>query len=358
MSSSLDERARALAVAQDFGPEALDLNRRLVAENPNDAGARTRLARCYLQAGRLEDAEAEYREALRLNPQNRIAAGGLETIEAQRRGPDIPAERARVSRPPRAVRAPASSRQSPLSAAPSEPVPASFAGFGPPDFAELASCRRGYVQGRFAPRVIDLVRRVNALSTCVEMAAIREPGKRQLFRTARTDVHPADAHWYVFNLGGRWEPQCNIGMYGGRAVGNWLRVGLGFNLTDEGADRDREEGVAQVRERFRRFQHLLGSPRGSLFLGWMVKEEGRLQCDGGGPRLDIREPSRAASTIVDLDPDRSDWVFFGKWLRLEEPGDAAVLADPVTLVRTIDRVFTGLLPLWRALHEAEVRSPG
>jgi hypothetical protein len=44
-------------------------------------------------------------------------------------------------------------------------------------------------------------------------------------------------------------------------------------------------------------------------------------------------------------------MFFGKWLRLEDDDEAAVLLDPVTLVRTIDRVFTGLVPLWRALHE-------
>ncbi len=354
MASPLEERARALAVAQDFGPAALDLNRRLVTENPADAGSRTRLARCYLQAGQIEEAEAEYREVLRLNPRNRIAAGGLEEVDRIRHERDVPPE-APVARRPRVRREPASWTPSPSTRSVStfsEPVPQIFTGFGPGDFAELASCRRRDVQERFAPRVVDLVRRVNALPSCAEMAGVREAGKRQLFRAGRSDVHPADSHWYLFNLGGRWEPQCNVGMYGGRPVGNWLRIGIGFNLAaDAAADHDRDSGAALVRGRFRRFQRLLQSPRRSLFLGWMVKEEGRVEYGQSGPRLDIREPSQAGAAVADLDPDHVAWVFFGKWLRQEEPADGAVLADPLSLVRTVDRVFTGLLPLWRALHE-------
>jgi tetratricopeptide (TPR) repeat protein len=351
MPSSLDDRARALAVAQDFGAEALDLNHRLVVANPADAGSRTRLARCYLQAGRLDEAEAEYREALRLNPHNRIASGGLEAIEQQRAQGEVAAKRVRVARPGRVRREGATRpRESSLSPSP-EPVPQTFTGLGPGDFAELAACRRSLVQARFAPRVRDLIRRVNALASSVEMAGIREPGRRQLFRVGRADVHPGDAHWYVFNLGGRWEPQCNIGMYGGQPVGDWVRVGLGFNLADEGADPDRAAGVMKVRQHFRRFQEILASPRRSLFLGWMVKENARLQYNEGGPRLDIREPSQAASLIAECDPERTGWIFFGKWLRLEDADEAAILLDPVSLVRTIDRVFTGLVPLWRALHE-------
>ncbi len=245
MSSALEERARTLAVAQDFGAEALDVNRRLVAANPTDAASRTRLARCYLEAGRLEEAEVEYREVLRVNPRNRIAVGGLEAIEQRRSGAAIAAQ-APSARPARTRRDGAVPRAtSPLSTA-SEPVPQTFGGFGPGDFEELGGCRRGHVQARFGPRVIDLVRRVNALPSSVEMAAIREAGKRQLFRVGRSDVHPGDAHWYVFNLGGRWEPQCNIAMYGGGWVGNWLRIGIGFNLSDEGSDPERAGGVTQV----------------------------------------------------------------------------------------------------------------
>ncbi len=365
MPSSLEDRARALAVAQNFGPEALDLNRRLVAANPADIHSRTRLARCHLEAGQLDEAEVEYREVLRLDPRNRIAAGGIETIGQRRREREMPAEehvvrRARAPRVTGAVVPRASTRSPRVSAEPpsdtswSEPVPQTFTGFGQDAFVELASCRRRDVQARFGPRVVDLVRRVNALASSVEIAGMREAGKKQLFRVRASDVHPADAHWFVFNMGGRWELQWNIGMYAGRKVGDWFRVGLGLNFTGGGTDPNGEEGVLQVRDHLRRFQEILESPRGSLFLGWMVKENALMQRGAAGPLLDVREPSQAAKLIAGLDPERTDWIFFGKWLRPDADGDATILRDPVSLVRTIDRVQTGLLPLFRAMHESRV----
>jgi len=342
----------ALAVAQDFGAEAFELNSRLVAANPADAGSRTRLARCYLQSGRLDEAEAQYREVQRLDPRSRIAAGGLEMVERQRHQGDATAEDVRVARTVRVRReAPAARRREPSHSTSSEPAPQIFTGFGPADFADLRACASREVRARFAPRVVDLVRRVNVLQSSVEAAGIREPGKRQLFRAGRAEVHVHQAHWVVFNAGGRWEPQFNIGMYGRPAAGNWLRIGLGFDLTDDGADADHAAVIARVRDHFRRFQEILASPRRSLFLGWMVKENGLIQYNEGGPRLDLREPSQAASLIAGADPERTEWVFFGKWLSPECPDEAAILADPVSLVRTIDRVFSGLVPLWRVLWE-------
>jgi len=359
MPSPLEDRARALAMAQNFGPDALDLNRRLVAANAADVGSRTRLARCYLEAGRLDEAEVEYREVLQRDARNRIAAGGLETIAERRRQLETPIEEPRAPRRARVPREAAAPRHRtpPEPDAPefSEPVPQTFAGFGRDAFAELGECRRrAAVHARFAPRAVDLLRRVNALPSSVEIAGIREAGKRQLFRLRASDVHADRAHWHAFNMGARWEVQWNIGMYAGRPVGDWLRIGLGFNLGEAGAEAAPAAGTGGVRDAFGCFQQIVDSPRGSLFLGWMVKEDGLIQVDGGAPRLDVREPSQAAKLIFELDARRTDWVFFGKWLRPEDAADAAVLADPVALVRTIDRVFIGLLPLFRAMREARV----
>jgi hypothetical protein len=128
-------------------------------------------------------------------------------------------------------------------------------------------------------------------------------------------------------------------------------AGIGFHLANDGADSVAGGGVNDVRRHFRRFQEILGSPSRSLFLGWMVKENGLVELDGSGPRMDLRQPAETADLLAGCDPDRTAWVFFGKWLLAERADDAAVLADPVELVRTIDRAFTGLLPLWRALWE-------
>jgi tetratricopeptide (TPR) repeat protein len=355
--SSAHDRARALAIAQDFGAEALELNRQLVADDPADAASRTRLGRCYIQAGRLDEAEAEYREVLRLDPKNRIAAGGLEAVERQRHAGDPAPEPARPRRTERAPRVHASMPRSGAAAthAPTMalgPVPAIFGGFQPRDFTELTLCPRNEVAARFAPRVVDLVRRVNALQTSAEIAAIREPGKRQLFRLSRAEVHGRAAHWFVYNAGGRWEPQFNIGMYGGRErSSDWLRIGLGYNLSDSGRETDAAEGIRIARDHFRRFQAVLGSPRRSLLTGWLIKEGGFVEHNGDGPRLDLREASQAAEMLAAADVDRTRWAFAGKWLSPASAEDAVVLADPVLLVRTIDRVFAGLLPLWRALWE-------
>jgi hypothetical protein len=122
-------------------------------------------------------------------------------------------------------------------------------------------------------------------------------------------------------------------------------------LSDSGRETDAEEGMRAARDHFRRFQEVLGSPRRSLLSGWLIKEGGFIEHNADGPRLDLREASQAAETLATADVARTRWAFAGKWLSPASAEDAAVLADPVSLVRTIDRVFGGLLPLWRALWQ-------
>ncbi|HEY3381504.1 MAG TPA: tetratricopeptide repeat protein [Vicinamibacterales bacterium] len=357
---STQERARALAIAQDFGPESLELNRQLVAENPDDTGSRTRLARCLLEAGRLDESETEYREVLRRDPRHLIAGGGLAAVERLRHPMQVEVTPTRVRRAPRVAKdtepRPVRAATAPA-AAPAEPVPLSFAGFEKRAFTELCLCARGDIAARFGPRVQDLLRRVNTLGSAVEAASVREAGHKQLFRVSRSDVHAQHGHWFAFSHGGRWEPQFNIGMFGGSRHGDdWLRVGVGFNLNDRGHDADRAAGLVRVRAHFRHFQSLLSSPRGSLYSGWMIKEEGRLQGLDGSPRPDPKDVPQGVEALLHADPGCGELIFFGKWLTPDQPEDAAVLADPVELVRTIDRVITGLLPLWRALWENQAPS--
>jgi hypothetical protein len=351
MSSSQD-RARALALSQDFGGEALKLNEQLVASDGSDLASRTRLARCYREIGRFDDSEAQYREVLRLDPRNRIAAGGLVSIDASRRNGVAADDAARAPRALKVRRAPKAPRVEVAPAAGGAPVPLVFTGFEHRDFAELRTCPPREVRTRFAPRVIDLVKRVNALPSSKEIAAVREPDHRQLFRASRADVHVDAAQWSVVNIGGRFEPQVTIGMRAGSGkLGDWLRVGIGFDLANDGADADHPDGVREVRNHFRRLQAILASPRRSLLTGWMVKEVGLIEVDETGPREDLHQPAEAADLIAGCDPDRTRWVFFGKWLSPDRPEDAATLSGPVTLVQLVDHTFTGLLPLWRAFWE-------
>jgi hypothetical protein len=336
-------RARRLALDGNFGAEALSLNASLVGRDPTDHESRTRLGRCYREAGRLTEAEAEYREVLRQNPKNRIAASGLESLQPP---PPPPVRQPAAPRGARSSRLPSAPRT--VSPGLSRPVRHTFTGFSAEDFADLRLCSGREAQTLFGPRVVDLVKRVNALPSSREHAAVRDPGQRALFHTALSDVHPGQRLWQVFNHGGRWEPQFNIGMHAGEGAANWLRVGLGLNLSAEGRD-DAEEGHARVLDYFRALQALLAPDRRHVITGWMVREGGLLEYQVAGPRLDLRDPVQAAAMVAGADAERTHWVFFGKWLFLDNPDDAEVLADAVALVRTIERAFVGLAPAFRAL---------
>src|SRR5215813_12324153 len=98
--AELQHRAVEYAKSGNFGPEAIDANLQLTGLAPDNEGAWTRLARCYLESGRLDDATAANESALRLNPQN-IIARSLQIEVTKRR------ERASVRVP---ARVPARSR--------------------------------------------------------------------------------------------------------------------------------------------------------------------------------------------------------------------------------------------------------
>src|SRR5688500_6331293 len=75
MSSAADLQQRAVEFARtgDFGPHALEANLELTKEDPSNQGAWTRLARCYIEVGQLDEATAALDAVLQLNPQNTIA---------------------------------------------------------------------------------------------------------------------------------------------------------------------------------------------------------------------------------------------------------------------------------------------
>ena len=101
--TQLQQRAVDYAKSGNFGPDAIDTNLQLADLAPDNEGAWTRLARCYLESGRLDDATAATESALKLNPQNTIARSlQLEASKRreQRRGrlPRFVRRRARARR--------------------------------------------------------------------------------------------------------------------------------------------------------------------------------------------------------------------------------------------------------------------
>lgn len=89
MASELEQLVAAssrLAKAEDWGAEALRVNRRLAAAAPRSAPVLLRLARCLSVAGRLEEARDAYSKLFELEPDEqtrRIAQHRLAEIRAR-----------------------------------------------------------------------------------------------------------------------------------------------------------------------------------------------------------------------------------------------------------------------------------
>jgi tetratricopeptide (TPR) repeat protein len=323
---TLKARAEELAKNGDFGPEALEVNGQLVAGNPRDLAARSRLARCCAAAGQFDEAEAEYLEILRQDPHHTIATNWLPRIRLQKRlGGADPEEFMRQS-PPRA-----------------------FSGFAEREFVELGLCTRESFENRFGARLLDFVDKVNALPAAQRIIDTERTGFRRLYRRGTADVHWQSGHWYIFHLGGRWTPQFNIGMYSDlHHPISCMRIGLGFNSSLQGRDPNPLEGQAKVRALLARFQEQLRGDDACrrLFTSWMTQEQGVVECDLL-PTVDPQMNADAAADWIQAQSvTETKWLFFGKWLRVDAREDRQVLADRQRLLRTIDQVFAGLRLIW------------
>ena len=127
----LQQRAIEYAKSGDFGAQALSTNLELAKIAPTNEGALTRLSRCYMEGGQLDEATATLDAALQLNPQNTIARS-LQLEVTKRRvasTPVVKTPRTRAPRHPLHVRLRAepgpAGRRSPGSAAPNLPRSAS-----------------------------------------------------------------------------------------------------------------------------------------------------------------------------------------------------------------------------------------
>ena len=100
--SSLQQKAVDFAKRGDFGADARAVNEELTRLEPQNEGAWTRLARCYLEAGQLGAASGALESALLLNPQNNLARSLLQEVIRRELlaepAEDAPAPRARKPR--------------------------------------------------------------------------------------------------------------------------------------------------------------------------------------------------------------------------------------------------------------------
>ena len=342
--TSLEQRAIDFARRGDFGMEARDVNDQLTKLAPANQGAWTRLARCNIELGLFDDANAALEQALQLNPQNLIARSLLqESIRREVRQAGEPPVPTRG----RGTRAKPRSREEKVR---------STRGFGRAQFAALQQLAPASALESLGPTIESLLMAVNDrpfASKVVEARNRAGQSGTKLFR--RNSFYAGGAgHLYAFHHGGRWEPQINVGFY---AVPEWgrsaVRAGIGFNLTAAGADPEREAGQERVLEFFENFQRLVSAEWKSLLTEWMSTNTAFIQYGDRQPALDLQPAEAVEWLITNRHALEHGWVFVGRWLFSDRSADAEVLENSSGLVKWIDATFTDLLPLWGSVYRGD-----
>ena len=318
----LQLRAVEYAKSGDFGPQALATNLELAKLAPTNEGALTRLSRCYIEGGQLDEATATLDAALQLNPQNTIARS-LQMEVTKRRVASMPVVKTQRVAPRRAAAergrrcAPAQRRRGGQVAA----------GIGRAEFAalgQLGACRRRRV-ARLAPR---------AAADGAQRAAVcgqggRDPQSRRAERGAAVPPqHDALAGGpdtcASFHQGVRWEPQLTVGLFSSTPWGrdaavrrDRLQAGAGRLRRRSGA---RAGAVCAVPAT--RLRRLARVP-----LAVDVENAGFIQHGDTPPSTDLLPNDALAWLINCQHPAEVGWIFFGRWLFLDRSQDAEILAD-------------------------------
>lgn len=335
--ADLQERAVEFAKRGDFGPQALEINLELTRVAPRNEGAWTRLGRCYLESGRLDEAMAALDGALAVDPQNTIARNLQMEVAKRRAGPAVSAVRARAPRTKRAEAASGSSGGA----------------FSRAEFATLAQLPPSSAAEALGGRVDTLLLALNERPFAAKAVETRNRAGRPgvwLFRRGSLQAG-APGHVYAFHYGGRWEPQLNVGFYSVQAWGrNAVRAGIGFNFTPEADDPELDAERERVVIAFERFQRLAGGEWRQLLTQWMTANGGFIQTHDRAPALDLL-PAAAVEWLVQCrNAAEVGWIFCGRWLFADKAGDAEILDDGRKLTAWAERTFTDLLPLWATLY--------
>jgi hypothetical protein len=350
-TQSLEEQATEFARRGDFGVAARQVNEELTRAAPTNAGAWTRLGRCCLELGQLDEATAALEAALELNPQNTIASSLQQEVSRRR------AKLSAAIPPARKSRAGAGTSRAKVSAhlrasrfGGQAPV---TGGFGRPEFATLGQLTAAAAVEALGPRIEAILMALNDRPFADRIVDARNRAGQsggKLFR--RNSFYPGGAgHIYAFQHGGRWEPQLNLGFFSDSRFGRHaIRAGIGFNLTQGEADREHEVGQERVLAQFDRFQQLVSSEWRQLLTDWMAANGGFIQYGTEPPSVEML-PKDAVAWLAATDNARElGWVFCGRWLFADRPADAATMENATKLTKTFEQTFTDLLPLWMSVY--------
>jgi hypothetical protein len=317
----LQQRAIEFARSNDFGTGALEINLEITGADASNQGAWTRLARCYLEQRRFADAAGALATVLELNPSNTIAKS-LQTEVTKRRAMALPMSEA-------------------------------ASGFSRHDFDALDHLAPVDAARALGPKIEQLLMSLNEQRTprkVVEARGRAGQAGTKLFH--RNSYHPGtNGHIFAYHHGGRWEPQFNIGFFSRTPWGgDWMRVGLGFNLTEGGRDPQRDVGQEQIARYFDAFQRQIAATWRAHLIEWMGHSAGFIQHGDHPPAIDMR-PQQAVEWLINChNPVGQGWLFVGRWLSLDKPDDANTLSEMRKLVAAVEDTFAALFPLWTGVY--------
>lgn len=314
----LQRRALELARQGDFGDEAARVNAAIIEFAPQDVSAWTRLGRCHFEQRNWDEATSALRAALQLNPAHTVATNLLNEVRKHRR-----------EAPPRA-----------------EP---STTGFGPREFGMLQSPPVGERRHALRTKVGALLETLNATHTSSLIARARRDAGAHESTLFDADVGDMDAkgRLVVYQRGGRFEPQLNLGWFSHPPFpANCMRVGLGFDFSAGGTDADSVAGCEQALSFFERFQQVLARSWSVELTRWMASDGGFIQYGDRPPATDLL-PAQAVQWLVNCrDAAQLDWIFVGRWFFLDNPDHQRILGDKARLAKIIDDTMRTLYPLW------------
>lgn len=344
--NSLEQKAIDYARRGDFGADARQTNEELTQLAPTNQGAWTRLARCCIELGLLDDANAALERVLELNPQNTIARSLLqESIRREVRlaPPEPEPKRTRASKTKsRKAKAGGGAR----------------AGFGRAQFAALGQLAPASALDSLGPVVEALLMAVNDRPFAAKVVEARNRAGQSGTKLFRRNSFYAggEGHLYAFHHGGRWEPQINVGFF---AAPQWgrsaMRAGIGFNLTRSGADRDADAGQERIAAYYEQFQQHVANDWKQLLTDWMAANAGFLQYADRQPATDMLPADAVEWLVQNRNAMEQGWVFVGAWLFADRADDAETMEDPARLVDWMEKTFTDLLPLWTSLYRESNR---
>ncbi|HEV3217798.1 MAG TPA: tetratricopeptide repeat protein [Vicinamibacterales bacterium] len=318
LMTELERRALECMKNGEFGSEAIEVNAAIIEQAPKNVSAWVRLGRCHLEQRHWDEAVSALRGALQLSPTHTVATNLLNEVRKRRALAPTAVQRATT-------------------------------GFSAREFALVEALPSGEACDALRPRIEALFDAVNQSSIAAKIVEARQRRGESGSKLFQANSFHANAtgHVFAFHHGGRWEPQFNLGWFSAPPhPANCLRIGLGFNLSATGRGPDRANGQERVLASFDRFQRTLENAWKTELVRWMAANGGFIQYGDHSPAVDVL-PERAVEWLVHCrNAAALEWIFVGRWLFLEKPDDAKVLADRAKLASLVDDAFRTLFPLW------------